>query len=72
MKMIHLLVLLDGTMIKVSSTMKVGTVSSDVSGEGIYGAVYAVSKRIYKKRHNKVIKKLLVDSIFDPQINFGE
>ena len=72
MKMIHLLVLLDGTMIKVSSTMKVGTVSSDVNVEGIYGAVYAVSKRVYKKRHNKVIKKLLVDSIFDPQINFGD
>lgn len=72
MKMIKLLVLLDGTMIKVSSTMKVGTVSSDVQGEGIYGAVYAVSNRVYKKRHNKVIKKLLVDSIFDPQINFGE
>ena len=72
MKMIKLLVLIDGTMVKVSSTMKVGTVSSDVSGEGIYGAVYAVSKRVYKKRHNKVIKKLLVDSIFDPQINFGD
>lgn len=39
---------------------------------GVYGAVYAVSNRVYKKRHNKVIKKLLVDSIFDPQINFGE
>ena len=72
MKMIKLLVLIDGTMVKVSSSMKVGTVSSDVQGEGIYGAVYAVSKRVYKKRHNKVIKKLLVDSIFDPQINFGE
>ncbi len=35
--MIHLLVLLDGTMVKVSSDLKVGTVSSDVSGEGIYG-----------------------------------
>ena len=30
------------------------------------------ANRVYKKRHNKVIKKLLVDSIFDPQINFGE
>ena len=32
----------------------------------------SVSKRVYKKRHNKVIKKLLVDSIFDPQIDFGD
>lgn len=72
MKMIHLLVLLDGTMVKVSSDLKVGTVSSDVNGEGIYGAVYAVSKHVYKKRHNKVIKDLLVDSIHYPQINFGK
>lgn len=71
MKMIHLLVLLDGTMVKVSKDFKVGTVSSDVSGEGIYGAVYTVSKHVYKKRHTKPIKKLLVNSIFHPQINFG-
>ena len=32
----------------------------------------AVSNGVYKKRQNKVIKKLLVDSIFDPQINFGD
>ena len=30
------------------------------------------SRLVSNKSHNKVIKKLLVDSIFDPQINFGE
>lgn len=72
MKMIKLLVLLNGNMVKVSSKTKVGTVSSDVQGEGIYGAVYAVSKSVYKNRHKKAIKKLLIDSVYAPQINFGK
>ena len=36
----------------------------------ICGAVYSVSKDIYKKRHDKVLKELLIDSIYSPQIKF--
>lgn len=71
MKMIHLLVLLDGTMVKVSKDFKIGTISSDVNGQGIYGAVYAVSKSVYRKRNTKAIKKLLVNSVLTPQLNLG-
>lgn len=72
MKMIKLLVLLDGTMVKVSSEMEVGTIMNTHKGiDRICGAVYSVSKGVYKRRNTKSIKKLLVDSIYDPQINFG-
>lgn len=68
MKMIKLLVLRNGKMVKVPPYSNTGKV---ILGEDVIGAVYSVSKCVYKKRHSKVIKKLLVDSIFDPQINFG-
>lgn len=64
MKMIKLLVLLDGTMVKVSSKMEVGTVmNTHKCVDRICGAVYSVSKGVYKKRNTKSIKKLLVNSI---------
>ena len=71
MKMIKLLVLLDGTMVKVSKDMEVGTIMNTHKGvDQICGAVYSVSYDIYKKRHNKVLKKLLIDSVYSPQIKF--
>ena len=71
MKMIKLLVLLDGTMVKVSKDMEVGTIMNTHKGvDQICGAVCSVSKDIYKKRHNKVLKELLIDSIYSPQIKF--
>lgn len=71
MKMIKLLVLLDGTMVKVSKDMEVGTLMNTHKGvDQICGAIYSVSYDIYKKRHNKVLKKLFIDSIYNPQIKF--
>ena len=72
MKMIKLLVLLDGTMVKVSSDMEVGTIMSTHKGvDHICGAIYSVSKDTYKNRNKKVLKKLFVDSIYSPQIDLG-
>lgn len=72
MKMIKLLVLIDGTMTKVSSDFEVGIIMNKHKGlNNICGAIYSVSKSIYKKRNTKAIKKLLVNSIHTPQIDFG-
>ncbi len=64
MKMIKLLVLLDGQMLKMSKDSFVGTVYNE-SGNRI-GCIYSVSKDTYKNRNKKSIKKLLVDSIYAP------
>lgn len=69
MKMIKLLVLRNGKMVKVPPYTKTGKV---LLCEDVIGAVYSVSKDVYRKRNTKSIKKLLVDSIYAPQINFGE
>ena len=63
MKMIKLLVLRNGKMVKVPPYSNIGKV---MLGEGVIGAVYSVSKDIYKNRRNPAIKKLLVDSIDTP------
>lgn len=60
MKMIKLLVLRNGKMIKLPPYANTGKV---MLGEDVIGAVYSVSKDIYKNRRNKTIKKLLVNSI---------
>ena len=69
MNMIKLLVLRNGKMVKLPPYANVGKV---MLGEDVIGAVYSVSKDIYKNRRTPAIKKLLVDSIFDPQIDFGK
>ena len=63
MKMIKLLVLRNGKMVKVPPYSNTGKV---MLGEDVIGAVYSVSKDIYKNRHTPAIKKLLVDSIDTP------
>ena len=63
MKMIKLLVLRNGKMVKVPPYSNTGKV---MLGEDVIGAVYSVSKDIYKNRRNPAIKKLLVDSIDTP------
>lgn len=63
MKMIKLLVLRNGKMVKVPPYSNTGKV---MLGEDVIGAVYSVSKDIYKNRRNKTIKKLLVNSIHAP------
>lgn len=68
MKMIKLLVLRNGKMVKVPPYSNTGKV---MLGEDVIGAVYAVSKSVYRNRNNKAIKKLLVDSILNPQLNLG-
>lgn len=68
MKMIKLLVLRNGKMVKIPPYSNTGKV---MLGEDIIGAVYAVSKSVYRNRNNKAIKKLLVDSILNPQLNLG-
>lgn len=60
MKMIKLLVLRNGKMVKVPPYSNTGEV---MLGEDIIGAVYSVSKAVYKNRRTPAIKKLLVDSI---------
>lgn len=60
MKMIKLLVLRNGKMVKIPPYSKTGKV---YLGEDVIGAVYSVSKDIYKNRRTPAIKKLLVDSI---------
>ena len=61
--MIKLLVLRNGKMIKLPPYANTGKV---MLGEDVIGAVYSVSKDIYKNRRNKTIKKLLVNSIHAP------
>ena len=68
MKMIKLLVLRSGKMVKVPPYTKTGEV---LLCEDVIGTVYSVSKDVYKKRNTKTIKKLLVNSIYNPQIKFG-
>lgn len=68
MKMIKLLVLRNGKMVKIPPYSNTGKV---MLGEDVIGAVYAVSKSVYRNRNNKAIKKLLVDSILNPQLNLG-
>lgn len=68
MKMIKLLVLRNGKMVKIPPYSNTGKV---MLGEDVIGAVYAVSKSVYRNRNNKAIKKLLVDSILTPQLNLG-
>lgn len=63
MKMIKLLVLRNGKMVKVPPYSNTGKV---MLGEDVIGAVYSVSKDIYKNRRTTTIKKLLVDSINSP------
>lgn len=63
MKMIKLLVLRNGKMVKVSPEIKSEMVYVD--GECI-GVVFAVSKHVYKNRRTSAIRKLLVDSIDAP------
>ena len=63
MKMVKLMVLRNGKMVKVPPYTKTGKV---LLCEDVIGAVYSVSKDIYKNRRNKTIKKLLVDSINAP------
>lgn len=63
MKMIKLLVLRNGKMVKVPPYTKTGKV---LLCEDVIGAVYSVSKDIYKNRNTTTIKKLLVDSIDSP------
>ena len=69
MKMIKLLVLRNGKMVKIPPYSNTGKV---MLGDDVIGAVYSVSKDVYRKRNTKSIKKLLVDSIYAPQINFGK
>ena len=59
MKMIKLLVLLSGK-VKIPSYAKTGKVYVD---DDVIGAVYSVSKDVYKNRRTSSIKKLLVNSI---------
>lgn len=63
MKMIKLLVLRNGKMVKVPPYSNTGKV---VLGEDVIGAVYSVSKDVYKNRRTTAVKKLLVDSIDTP------
>ena len=63
MKMIKLLVLLNGKSIKVDKNAKVGQVT-DSSGNTL-GAIYSVSKDVYKNRRTLAIKKILTSSIYD-------
>lgn len=63
MKMIKLLVLRNGKMVKVPPYSNTGKV---MLGEDVIGAVYSVSKDIYKNRRTTAVKKLLVDSIDTP------
>ena len=63
MKMIKLLVLLNGKMVKIPPYSEIGKV---YLGDKVIGAVYAVSKDIYKNRRVPAIKKLLVDNIHSP------
>ena len=63
MKMIKLLVLRNGKMVKVPPYANTGKV---MLGDDVIGAVYSVSKDIYKNRRTPAIKKLLVDSIDTP------
>lgn len=63
MKMIKLLVLLNGKSIKVDKNTKVGRVT-DSSGNTL-GAIYSVSKDVYKNRRTLAIKNLLTSSIYD-------
>ena len=60
MKMIKLLVLSNGKMSKLPKSTAVGRVSV---GSDIIGAVYSVSKSVYKKRNKQSIKILLINSI---------
>ena len=69
MKMIKLLVLCNGKMVKIPPYAKTGKVYVD---DDVIGAIYSVSKDVYKNRRTSAIKKLLVDSIYAPQINFGK
>lgn len=70
MKMVKLLVLLDGQMLKVSKDSFVGVIY-DEAGSKI-GCIYSVSKDTYKNRHKKSIKKLFVDSIYAPVITLRD
>ena len=63
MKMIKLLVLRNGKMVKVPPYSNTGKV---MLGDDAIGAVYSVSKDVYKNRRTPAIKKLLVDSINTP------
>ena len=63
MKMIKLLVLRNGKMVKIPPYSNTGKV---MLGDDVIGAVYSVSKDIYKNRRTTAIKKLLVDSIDTP------
>ena len=63
MKMIKLLVLRNGKMVKLPPYAKVG--NACVNGD-LIGTVYAVSKDVYKNRRTSAIKKLLVDNIDSP------
>lgn len=66
MKMIKLLVLRNGKMVKVPPYSNTGKV---MLGEDVIGAVYSVSKDIYKNRRTAAIKKLLVNSIDAPSFS---
>ena len=63
MKMIKLLVLRNGKMVKVPPYSNTGKV---MLGDDVIGAVYSVSKDIYKNRRTTAVKKLLVKSIDTP------
>ena len=63
MKMIKLLVLRNGKMVKIPPYAKTGKVYVD--GD-VIGAIYSVSKDVYKNRRTSAIKKLLVNSIHAP------
>lgn len=65
MKMIKLLVLRNGNSMKVPQYTNTGKA---FVGDSVIGAVYSVSKDVYKGRHTPAIKKLLVDSIDSPTL----
>lgn len=62
-KMIKLLVLRNGKMVKIPPYSNTGKV---MLGEDVIGVVYSVSKDIYKNRRTTAVKKLLVESIDTP------
>jgi len=61
MKMIKLLVLRNGKMVKLPPYANVGKIYDEKTN--VIGAVYNVSEHVYSKRKTKIIKKLLVESI---------
>lgn len=63
MKMIKLLVLRNGKMAKLPPYSETGKVYLK---DEVIGAVYSVSKDVYKNRRTPRLRKLFVDSIHAP------